>query len=132
MPTKKDLVDELNWITDKISSQVWTLNLGVLGTTWTLLIATTNTKLQFQPAEAFPILFLCIASLTCEMLQYLSGYANDRRILKNVEAKNLQTFEYDPKAFLYRLRMFFFYAKILLTVFAALFLLWKIFMHLEQ
>jgi hypothetical protein len=130
MPDKKELIDELNWITEKISSQVWTLNLGILGTTWTLLIATTNTKLQFQQAEAFPILFLCIASLTCEMLQYLSGYANDRRLLRDVEARNAQTFDYDPAALLYRLRMFFFYVKILTTVVAAVFLLWKIFSHL--
>ena len=41
MPQKSELYAELNWITEKISSQVWTLNLGVLGTTWTLLIATT-------------------------------------------------------------------------------------------
>lgn len=132
MPDKSELIGELNWITEKISSQVWTLNLGVLGTTWTLLITTTNAKLQFQQAEAFPILFLCIASLTCEMLQYLSGYANDRLILDRMEAKNLKTFEYDARAALYRLRMLFFYVKILATVAAAFLLLWKIYSHFAQ
>jgi hypothetical protein len=39
MPKKADLISELDWITNKISSQVWTLNLGTLGTTWSLLIA---------------------------------------------------------------------------------------------
>jgi hypothetical protein len=130
MPTKTDLYAELNWITEKISSLVWTLNLGALGTTWTLLIATTNTKLQFQPAEAFPILFLCIASLTFEMLQYLSAYINDRLILHKVEAAKTDTYDYDATAFLYRLRMFFFYLKIVATIAAAVLLLWKIYTHL--
>ena len=39
MPTKDDLLSELDWVTEKISSQVWTLNVGTLGTTWSLLIA---------------------------------------------------------------------------------------------
>jgi hypothetical protein len=39
MPTKAKLIEELDWLTDKISTQVWTLNLGTLATTWSLLIA---------------------------------------------------------------------------------------------
>lgn len=39
MATKKELLDELDWLTDKISTQIWTLNLGTLATTWSLLIA---------------------------------------------------------------------------------------------
>jgi hypothetical protein len=31
MATKDNLLSELNWVTEKISSQVWTLNLGTLG-----------------------------------------------------------------------------------------------------
>ncbi len=33
MPNKADLLTELNWLTEKISSLVWTLNVGTLGTT---------------------------------------------------------------------------------------------------
>jgi hypothetical protein len=132
MQHKKDLIDDLDWLTDKISSQVWTLNLGILGTTWTLLIASSNTKLQFQPAEAFPILFLCIVSLTCQMLQYLSGYKNDMLILHRMEKQNHQTFEFDATAFFYRCRNLFFRAKILVTLAAAAFLLWRVFIHFSQ
>jgi hypothetical protein len=129
MQHKKDLLADLDWLTDKISSEVWTLNLGILGTTWTLLITTTNTKYQLQPAEALPILFLCIASLACQMLQYLCGYRNAKQILNELEAHNHQTFEYDKTDFFYVCRNLFFYAKILVTVAAAVFLLWKIFNH---
>ena len=42
MQSKKALLTELDWLTEKISSQVWTLNLGTLATTWSLLIAAEN------------------------------------------------------------------------------------------
>jgi hypothetical protein len=43
MATKEKLLEELNYLTEKISLLVWTLNVGVLGTTWSLLI-----QLPFQ------------------------------------------------------------------------------------
>jgi hypothetical protein len=38
MASKDDLLKELNYLTEKISTLVWTLNLGALGLTWSLLI----------------------------------------------------------------------------------------------
>jgi len=38
MPEKASLLEELDWLSDKISSQVWTLNLTFLAATWSLLI----------------------------------------------------------------------------------------------
>ena len=52
MQTKEKLVEQLDWLTDKISSQVWTLNLGTLATTWSLLIASGSVeKLRIGPAK---------------------------------------------------------------------------------
>jgi hypothetical protein len=57
MATKADLLSELNWITEKISSLVWTLNVGVLGTTWSLLITRSftfrNAIWIFIPSKSF-------------------------------------------------------------------------------
>jgi hypothetical protein len=93
MRNKKDLVEELNWLTDKISSQVWTLNLGTLATTWSLLIAAGNVeKLRIGGANAIPIMGLCILAMLCELVQYLAGYVNARSIctvLRTVDAQNL-------------------------------------------
>jgi hypothetical protein len=63
MATKEGLLKELDWVTEKISSQVWTPNLGTLATTWSLLIAsglpdnvrftTRNAIWIFVPSRAY-------------------------------------------------------------------------------
>jgi hypothetical protein len=53
MATKEDLLKELNYLTEKISSLVWTLNVGVLGTTWSLLITTVPENVRFSVRNAF-------------------------------------------------------------------------------
>ena len=124
MRNKKDLVEELNWLTDKISSQVWTLNLGTLATTWSLLIAAGNVeKLRIGGANAIPIMGLCILAMLCELVQYLAGYINARSILRGLENSGRAEFEYDRSALLYILREVCFYGKISLTLAAAIWLL---------
>lgn len=128
MATKETLLKNLDWITEKISSQVWTLNLGTLGTTWSLLITTTlpnNTR--FTAANAFPIVVMCLLSLLCEMGQYLSGYLNDHQILKTMESNNRTEFQYKPTSFLYRARTIFFWCKIVLAVSASAVLIFTLF-----
>jgi hypothetical protein len=75
MATKETLLKDLDWITEKISSQVWTLNLGTLGTTWSLLV-TSSVPEQFRLTvnDSRWIFLLCLAALLCEMGQYLSAY----------------------------------------------------------
>jgi hypothetical protein len=53
MATKEKLLEELNYLTEKISSLVWTLNVGVLGTTWSLLITTVPENVRFSVRNAF-------------------------------------------------------------------------------
>jgi hypothetical protein len=124
MRNKKDLLEELNWLTDKISSQVWTLNLGTLATTWSLLIAAGNSdKLRIGSENAIPIMGICILAMLSELAQYLAGYANARTILRDLQSSGREEFEYDQSAPLYIMRKAFFYGKIALTLAAAIWLL---------
>jgi hypothetical protein len=127
MAPKETLIKNLDWITEKISNQVWTLNLGTLGTTWSLLIATSapNT-IHFTLSNALPIMILCLISLICEMAQYLSAYLMDRSILKTIEALGRDEFRYDTDSLLYRLRLIFFWSKIALTILSALILIFML------
>jgi hypothetical protein len=125
MPKKADLVSELNWITEKISSQVWTLNLGTLGTTWSLVLADGLTILH-----AIWVFVPGLISLVCEMGQYLSGYWLARRLLTDMERNNREEFQYPKSSFLYRARQFFFGCKIVLTVIAAVVLVFTLMQEL--
>jgi hypothetical protein len=128
MATKEKLLEELNWVTEKISAQIWALNLGTLGTTWSLLITTPlPNNVRFTARDALPVVVLCIVSLICELGQYLSAYFMQRQILTTMEKNGLTEFQYDPKSALRRSRMFFFWCKILAVIIAAGFLVFTLF-----
>jgi hypothetical protein len=124
MATKDDLRSELNWITEKISSQVWTLNLGTLGTTWSLLIVSgLPTGLRFTTRNAIWVFIPSLLSLLGEMGQYLCGYVLARRLLNDMEENNTTEFQYPKDDWLYKWRQHFFCTKIVLTIGAAVVLL---------
>src|ERR1700681_4285530 len=118
MRSKDKLLEDLNWLTDKISSEAWKLNIGTWGTTWSLLIASGSIpeRLRFGNREAYPILLLCILAMMFDMIQYLAAYRDADRIRRRIEASRLTEFEYDESTFLYKLRKWSFCIKIVLTV----------------
>jgi hypothetical protein len=121
---REELFKDLNWVTEKISSQVWLLNLGTLGTTWSLLITSTiPDKLKITFFEARWIFVLCILALLCEMGQHLSAYLMYRFIRTKVEQSKATEFAYDTSWWTYRFRHYFFNLKIFLTIAASVFLL---------
>ena len=124
MATKEDVLKELNWVTEKISSLVWTVNLSTLATTWSLLIGSASipTQYRLQRGEAEPILLCSLLALICEMSQFVAAYVNNRQALHIIERDHVEDFRYNPKAWSYRLRLLFFYLKIILTFAAALIL----------
>lgn len=120
MATKKDLLADLNWVTEKISSQVWTLNLGTLATTWSLLIASKPSEsVRLTTQNAVWIFVPCLLSLLCEMGQYLSGYRLAHQLLLDLERTNKDEFKYPTDSYLYKMRHILFISKIVLTVLAA-------------
>jgi hypothetical protein len=119
MQPKAKLFDDLNWLSERISSQVWTLNLGTLATTWSLLIATGSGEKLINKTSAIPIMFLCIVAMLCELGQYYAGYFNALSIKEDLERSGREEFEYDKSASLYILREGLFYVKALLSVAAA-------------
>jgi hypothetical protein len=122
MATKAELLKELDWITAKISSLVWTLNVGALGTTWSLLIAS-----RFTFRNAIWIFVPSILSILCEMGQYLCGYILADRLLKKMERENRTEFEYPTGDPLYKARNFFFVCKIVLAIVTGVILLITLF-----
>jgi hypothetical protein len=119
MPTKDELVKELNWLTEKISSQVWTLNFGTLATTWSLLIAGRSGEKLIESGDAIPIILLCIVAMLCELGQYYAGYINALSIKEELKKSGEEEFDYDERAPLYILRECLFYVKAMLSLAAA-------------
>ena len=127
MADKKVLTDDLNKLTEKISSQVWTLNLGTLGTTWSLLVASGFPEsIRFTTRNAIWVFVPCLLSLLFEMGQYLPGYALDRRLLQQMELSGATDFQYPTGDWLYKARDRCFSAKIVLTIAATLILVFTV------
>jgi hypothetical protein len=124
MLPKQKLIAELDWLTDKISTQVWTLALGTLATTWSLLVASGSGEKLIGKGNALCIMALCIVAMMCELGQYYAGYFNAKSILDHVGEQ--AEFEYDKSAVLYILRKYLFYIKAVLSLIAAVWLLWAL------
>jgi hypothetical protein len=82
MATKKELLDELNFLSDKISTSVWTLDLGMLAFAWSLLIASGD--MRFTVRNAIWVMIPSLLALIAHMLQYLFGYVVARRIYREL------------------------------------------------
>jgi len=117
MRNVKDIVEELQWVSDRISTQVRTLGVGLIAITWGLLIG------QPQIAGPLPewikkhlliIGLLALSAMVFDFLQYICAYRHARASLSEMEDKELRETEYDYTAWSYRFRTLFFWVKQLL------------------
>lgn len=125
MAKKERLLADLDWVTEKISSEIWTVNFATLGCTWALLVTSKDIAYTFRLSsdQARWIFIFCLAGLVTELLQHLSAYINARILLSTLESTERDDFQYDRTSLFYRFRIDFFYAKIILTLTGALWLL---------
>jgi hypothetical protein len=131
MVSKDDVGKELNHLTEKISTLVWTLNVGALGLAWSLLITSSvAANVRFSARNAIWIFIPSIIALLCEFGQYLSGYRNARNLYAKMEEKNLEKSEYQQDDFWYKARRRFFQAKIGFTILACLILVYTLLMKI--
>jgi hypothetical protein len=105
MPTEKDLHEELNFLTEKISTLVWTLNVGTLATTWSPLVTNSMPDhVRFSVRNAFWVFLLCFLALASELGQYMAGYWQARSHRNEMENTGRKTFAYVKTDFRYRMR----------------------------
>ena len=131
MATKAQIIGDLNWTTEKLSSLIWYINIGTLGTAWSAVISTAKDdafKVTFY--EARWIFALCLVALLFELGQYISAYFQTKSVLDLMEAHKSETSTYDKSSLLYKVRKLFFGAKIISTILAATLLLGLIFWKL--
>jgi hypothetical protein len=129
MPDSKQLREELDWVTAKLSSQTWILNLGLLGTTWSLIMSV-HSQARLTFAEARPTLVACIIGLTFDVIQYLSAFWLISQTRKALRASGKNSIDYDVHSWPYILRRVSFVTKIVATLVAAVWLLVVLFRKL--
>lgn len=123
MPTKKDLNEELDFLTGMLSAQARTTSLGILVFVWGLLVSDSafaeDLKRRFA-RQLIATALLAIGVIFCDFLQYLSGYKLVRGTQLQMESSRGDEIQYDLDSWYYTLRLFFFWAKIFLLMVATI------------
>jgi hypothetical protein len=126
----KDVYTDLDFATDRLSAQVRTLALGILALVWTFLSAAKDViplKLGGSKEPLVIIGALCILALLLDLLQYVAFYISANGIRKVAERAKSTEAEYDEGSPARMAQTFLFWAKQLVMIGAAVWLLALIF-----
>lgn len=127
MAKKADIIDDKNFLSDTLSTQVRYVTFSVLGIAWGFFVGNTDFTRKFvdDHHKGLVLLFvLSILTLLADYVQYWSGYLYDAELIKKMEKEKLQEVSYDRTHFLYKLRALCFVAKQLLLMISVGGLLW--------
>jgi len=122
MIPKSKVVEDLNFITDKLSTQVRTIALGILVFVWGLLVGQSATTLDIAKHWKWTLMGLggaAIFVMLIDFLQYVAAYWN----VSSLEQTMGQTGEYDTSSISYKLRLNLFGLKIVLLIMTVIWLL---------
>jgi hypothetical protein len=126
MPSKKEFLERRHFFSDRISSQVRIVSIGILATAWGLLTETVklpNTNIESLSSWLILTIVGAILAVCCDALQYVCAYINVHNLLSEMENKGLQDADYNYDSNAYKLSDFFFRAKqVLLGATALLFI----------
>jgi hypothetical protein len=113
MPNIEEIILEKNDVTDRISTQVRIIAVGLLATTWSLLIGKVNifiNTIQSYRVHFILISIISVIVLMFDFLQYECKYLNIKKKIKLMNDKDLTKADYDEDIY-YKLSVVFFVTK---------------------
>lgn len=113
MPNIEEIISEKNDVTDRISTQVRIIAVGLLATTWSLLIGKVNifiNTIQSYRVHFILISIISVIVLMFDFLQYECKYLNIKEKIKLMNNKDLTKADYDEDIY-YKLSVVFFVTK---------------------
>jgi hypothetical protein len=119
---KKELINELNFLTDVLSDRTRWLAGWVLGLSWLVMIQSSNAPGFLAPHDIIEPTALALLALLIDFSQYCFGYILNLRVLNSFPS-DTESVPYDTGSLLYRLRLFAFYAKIAVALVATTWLI---------
>ena len=109
MPNIEEIISEKKFVTDRISTQVRIISVGLLATTWSLLIGQVN--IFINTLQCFRIHFILISifaiiTLVLDFLQYKFSYLNIDKTINKMRNEKIDKADYDDKDICYKLSTF--------------------------
>ena len=126
MATVSDIIAALDFVTDRLSAQVRTTALGALALSWGLLIGESATAKELAAQLRWHLVGVGAAAvlvLFCDFLQYVAGYNSTLGVYRKMQAEKKAEGSFDERTLSFRLRMFFFYAKMVILSVTVIWLL---------
>ena len=114
MSVLEDIYQELDWLTDRLSTEVRTVALGVLALAWGLLMSDKGPDQAVVLSRKWHLLFIggsCVFVMFLDYLQYLAGYWNARGVQRSYERNSAAQVKYQDKKVSFFFRRFLFVAK---------------------
>jgi hypothetical protein len=121
--SRSDLAKELDTYSGAVSTQLRTINLGILGLVWLLLLRKEEMAWLAQriPQKALlSVALVCLVELVLDLAQYLFAEKVVESAFDRASASSNGMADYDEHSFVYRSQLFCYRAKLLLTFAAAL------------
>ena len=119
------ICDDLNFSSDRLSSQLRTLTFGILAVVWLFLSRNKEVSaLKIGSSGALlGIVFLCVLTLLIDATQYWASYVSANAVRKAAERANREEAEYDEGSSLRRLQQMCSWSKQITALLAAVWLL---------
>ena len=119
MPTRAEIRDELDFLSDLISTRVRAISGGVLAIAWALLIEGAGSEAPLVAATSLTVpIATAIGTLVADIAQYGFGLLLNLRMFDQMRRQELESIPYDSGAPLYRLRQAMFPLKLALCALA--------------
>ena len=131
MPTKTDVIKNLDWVTERVSNRVWSVSVGVLATALAYIIESTKQDGTpfLLPQQVVGPAVVALLALIFDLLQYIAANSQDRALLRRMEKQNVTQLPYDSKSFWYTIRNTAYWVKI---IFCFISVLWIVFLSIKR
>jgi len=120
------IYERLDFASDRLSTQIRTLTLGVLALVWLFLSGGTDAPaltLKAGHKQLLAIAGLCVLTFLIDAVQYWASYLSSNEVRQEAESRNQTEAEYDELSFMRRLQQSCFWAKQISAALATIWLL---------
>ena len=117
------VLEDLEFLSDRISTQVRTVAVSLIVLSWGLLIGSTQTSLNMTTPLKRWLMFvgiLALVAMVFDFLQYLIGYQCSNALREKMETEELEEASYDCEDWRHRIRRWCFCLKQIIVIVAAI------------
>jgi hypothetical protein len=114
---RKRIEEDLDFATDRLSTLGRQMAFGTLALAWTLVVGDEAKVVKVSRDTLLVAAAVSMLAVLFDFLQYTCAYTDSRHALRRLEAGH--SGKYDRRRWAYRLRSFFFYAKLSVSFAAA-------------